>query len=53
MSYVPQSGKLITAKYLVDAQCQRGEAHIDLQLIRHDDEWQILQFYVTSPSLLK
>ena len=49
---VSHSGKQITAKYTAKAQFQKGEAIINLLLIKHGDQWQIGGFDVNSPQLV-
>ena len=52
MSATTQSGKMISAQYTAKATFQKGEATIKLGLIRHGDQWQILNFHVDSPALV-
>jgi hypothetical protein len=52
MSATTQTGKRISAQYTAKAKFQKGEATIKLGLIKHDDHWQILSFYVDSPALV-
>ncbi len=53
MSVTPQNGKQITAKYKAKALFENGEAEILIQLIKHDGNWQIINFQVNSPIFLK
>lgn len=53
MSITPQNGKQITAKYKAMALFENGEAEIIIQLIKHDGNWQIINFHVKSPFFLK
>lgn len=39
-------GTTISASYVVKAQFERGSAEIDIKLIKHGDQWQILGFHV-------
>lgn len=52
MSATSQEGKRISAQYSSKATFQKGEATIKLGLIKHGDQWQILNFYVDSPALV-
>jgi len=52
MSATTQSGKMISAQYTAKATFQKGEATIKLGLIKHGDQWQILNFHVDSPALV-
>jgi hypothetical protein len=51
MSVTPQTGKMVSAQYTAKAKFEKAEATIKLGLIKHDDQWQILSFYVDSPAL--
>jgi hypothetical protein len=46
MAHDLTKGRSITANYIVKAQFERGSAEIDVRLIKHGDEWQILGFHV-------
>jgi len=52
MSATTQAGKVISAQYTAKAMFQKGEATIKLGLIKHGDQWQILNFHVDSPALV-
>ena len=52
MSATTQTGKMISAQYAAKATFQKGEAVIKLGLIKHGNEWQILNFHVDSPALV-
>jgi hypothetical protein len=52
MSATTQTGKMISAQYSTKATFQKGEAMIKLGLIKHLDQWQILNFHVDSPALI-
>src|SRR6266540_1260089 len=52
MSATTQTGKMISAQYTAKATFQKGEATIKLGLIKHVDQWQILNFHVDSPALV-
>src|SRR5262249_40136959 len=44
-----QAGKQVEAEYLANATFDKGKAVIDLALIKHGDQWQILGFFVKPP----
>jgi hypothetical protein len=52
MSATTQAGKVVSGQYTAKAAFQKGEATIKLGLIKHGDQWQILNFYVDSPALV-
>ena len=52
ISITTQNGKVITALYIAKADFQSGHAEIRIGLIKHGDNWQILNFYVNSPGFL-
>ncbi len=52
ISITPQTGKIISAEYTAKAKFEKGEAAIKLGLVKHGDQWQILNFHVSSPALL-
>jgi hypothetical protein len=43
---------MISAQYSAKATFQKGEAVIKLGLIKHGNEWGILNFHVDSPALV-
>lgn len=51
--FAVNSGKVITARYLVKSTFEKGRADVAVGLIEHDGQWQLLSFYVNSPLLLK
>ncbi|HEV3147357.1 MAG TPA: hypothetical protein VGZ24_01790, partial [Chthoniobacterales bacterium] len=51
ISVTPQSGKVISGRYEAKAKFEKGEATVTLGLIKHGEQWQILQFDVRSPQL--
>ncbi len=53
ISLTTQSGKVITANYVGNAEFENGPASVQLVLIRHADQWQILGFRVNSKVLLQ
>jgi hypothetical protein len=44
--------RTITASYEADARFEKGEAKILLDLIKHDDRWEILGFHINSAALI-
>jgi hypothetical protein len=51
ISVSPQAGKMITARYNAKAYFEKGNAFITLDIIKHDNHWQIMAFYVNGPKL--
>jgi hypothetical protein len=52
VSITPRTGKVTEGKYIAKAQFEKGEAIVRLGLIKHGEQWQILSFYVDSPTLV-
>ena len=52
ISVTTQHGKVITANYVAKAEFDAGKAKIKVNLIKHDDNWQILGFNVDSKVFL-
>lgn len=46
----PQTGLIIKAEYAANARFEKGQVVFDLVLIKHGDQWQILNFFVKSPT---
>lgn len=46
MAHDLAKGTTISASYVVKAEFERGSAEIDIKLIKHGDQWQILGFHV-------
>ena len=53
ISVTVRNGRVITAAYLGSAEFEKGTAEIQLTLIKHGDQWQILGFRVNSKVLLE
>jgi hypothetical protein len=53
MALTTQNGKVITANYIATADFEQGPATIQMKLIKHDNNWQILGFHVESKVLLE
>jgi hypothetical protein len=51
-SVTPQTGKVVSARYTAKALFERGQASIDIAIIKHGDQWQIAGFKVNSPALI-
>ena len=51
MSATTLSGGTIKAEYATRATFEKGEARIQLDLIKHGDQWQILGFFFKPPEL--
>lgn len=52
VSVTPQAGKVVSARYTAKALFERGQASIDIAIIKHGDQWQIAGFKVNSPALI-
>ena len=52
ISFLPK-GQQITATYMVESQFEKGIAQSQIVLIRHNDKWQVLSFYLNSDALLE
>ena len=52
VSITPQTGKVTSGHYTAKTQFEKGEATITLGLIKHGEQWQILNFNVQSPQLV-
>ena len=52
MSATTQNGARITANYIGSAVFDAGPAQIDLGLIKHGDQWQVMRFRVNSRAFL-
>src|SRR5437660_2722313 len=48
-SATTQAGLQVKAEYTADATFDKGKALIDIALIKHGDQWQILGFFVKPP----
>jgi hypothetical protein len=51
ISVTPQTGKVVSARYLTKGRFERGEATIQINVIKHGDAWQIAGFKVDSSAL--
>jgi hypothetical protein len=51
ITVTPQAGKVVSASYMAKALFEHGEANIEIGLIKHGDQWQIVRFKVDSPAL--
>jgi hypothetical protein len=52
ISVTPQTGKVISGQYAAKTKFEKGDATIKLALIKHENQWQVLSFYVDSPALV-
>jgi hypothetical protein len=52
MSATTQGGKMISARYTSKATFEKGEATVTLGLIKHGDQWQILNFDARPPQFI-
>lgn len=51
-SITPQTGKVISGHYVAKAVFDAGEAKIEIELIKHDNVWQIAGFKINSAALV-
>jgi hypothetical protein len=49
-SVTPQTGKVISARYVAKAVFNAGEANVEVGLIKHGSQWQIARFNVIPPA---
>ena len=52
MSVTTQEGKVITGAYVAEAIFEKAPATIQFRIIKHDNQWQILEFRVNSDALM-
>lgn len=52
ISVTSEHGKIITAHYVANAEFEAGPAEIKINVIKHNDQWQILGFNVNSKVFL-
>ncbi len=52
ISVTTQKGKVITGAYVAEAIFEKAPATIQFRIIKHDNQWQILEFRVNSEALL-
>jgi hypothetical protein len=52
ISVTPQTGRVISARYVAKAVFDKGEANIEVVLMKHGNLWQIAGFKVYSPALM-
>ncbi len=48
---ISPSGKIEIASYVAQSVFEKGEAQIKIDVIQHNNKWQMLGFYVNSPAL--
>ena len=53
IAFLFNKGQVVSARYTAKTSFENGPALIDVGLIEHEGQWQILRFYVNSPGLLK
>ncbi|OGT98671.1 MAG: hypothetical protein A2298_05280 [Gammaproteobacteria bacterium RIFOXYB2_FULL_38_6] len=51
-SVTTQNGKVITGVYVAEAIFEKAPATIQFRIIKHDNQWQILEFRVNSEALI-
>ena len=52
VGYDLKKGKVVTARYVAQADFEQGRAEILLSLVKRDGDWQITEFRVNSPQLM-
>ena len=52
MSVTTQEGKVITAAYVAEAIFEKAPATIQFRIIKHENNWQVLEFRVNSDALI-
>ncbi len=52
VSVTTQEGKVITGSYIANAVFEKAPATIQFRIIKHDSQWQILEFRVNSDALM-
>jgi len=53
LAFVLDKGKVITARYRAKTEFERGSAVVNVALIQHDGQWQLLGLHVNSPLILQ
>lgn len=53
IAFLVDRGQVVSARYTAKTTFENGPAWVDVGLIEHEGQWQILRFYVNSPALLK
>jgi hypothetical protein len=53
ISFTSEHGKVVSAAYVGSTEFEAGPAEIQLSLIKHGDQWQILGFRVNSKAFLE
>lgn len=51
VNITPQE-KIITAAYMAQVTLDKADATVKIRVIKHGEEWQVLEFYVESPVLM-
>ena len=51
ISVTPQTGRVVSGRYVAKAVFDSGEANIEIVLMKHGNVWQIAGFKVNSPAL--
>jgi hypothetical protein len=52
MSMTPQTGKVITARYVAQAQFDSGPARVEITVVKKGDQWFVQLFKISSMALL-
>lgn len=53
LGFILDKGKIVTARYTAKTQFENGSAVLNIALIQHDGEWQLLGLHVNSPLILQ
>ena len=53
ISFSPRTGKVVTAKYEASVTFEHGDALIDVGLVKRDDRWQIVGFFIKPDQRLR
>jgi len=53
LGFILAKGKIVTARYKVNTEFERGSAVLNVALIQHDGQWQLLGLHVNSPLMLQ
>jgi hypothetical protein len=53
LAFLLQKGKIVTARYKAKTEFEKGSAVLNVALIQHDGQWQLLGLHVNSPLVLQ
>lgn len=49
---ITPQGKVITAAYITQVDFEKADAAVKIRVIKHGENWQVLEFYVSSQALM-